>query len=249
MSPHAPWPKAPGACKAAFSASLLAACLLLSACSQAPRTPDWRLDARDSLERATQAYLSGHDAVASSEFGRARTALSAAAQPQLMAKAELLRCAAQVASLEGLATPEQGPAACPAFEHWRSDSGTELQAYADWLQGRLGAALLERLPPDQRSAAAAGQDAARREAAVRAIQDPLSRLLAAAVALREGVAPPGLVSVAIDTASEQGWRRPLLAWLTFQFKRARQAGDGAAAATLQRRIELLTDSGGSAARR
>jgi hypothetical protein len=232
--------------------------LALTACGHAPRTPDWRIEARDALERSTQAYLSGRDAAAQADHARARQALSASAQPELIAKAELLRCAARVASLEGL--PERavsaslGPAdtrrtasACPGFDTWRTDASPALQAYADWLSGGLPTQdsltrqqALALLPAEQRAAAETGQDAVRREAAIRAIQEPLSRLLAAAVALRDGVAPPGIVALAIETASDQGWRRPLLAWLTFQVKRAEQAGDAPEADALRRRIQLVT---------
>jgi hypothetical protein len=47
----------------------------------------------------------------------------------------------------------------------------------------------------------------------------------------------------VDTASAQGWRRPLLAWLGLQHQRALQAGDAEAAAGLQRRIDLVMRGG------
>ena len=45
--------------------------------------------------------------------------------------------------------------------------------------------------------------------------------------------------VAIDTASAQGWRRPLLMWLGVAQQRAQAAGNAAEAARLQRRIDLV----------
>ena len=234
-----------------LTAAMSTLVLALAACGNAPRTPDWRIESRDALERSTQAYLSGRDSAAAADHARARLALSASAQPELIAKAELLRCAARVASLEGLqgrsGTTALTDTGCPGFEPWRADASPALRAYADWLSGAVPAQdgverqqALSLLPAEQRAAAQAGSDAARREATIRAIPDPLSRLLAASVALREGVGPPGLVELAIQTASDQGWRRPLLAWLTFQLRRAQQAGDAQAAGALQRRIQLLT---------
>jgi hypothetical protein len=44
--------------------------------------------------------------------------------------------------------------------------------------------------------------------------------------------------VAINTASAQGWRRAVLAWLNVQLQRAEQAGDTAEAERLRRRIKL-----------
>ena len=47
------------------------------------------------------------------------------------------------------------------------------------------------------------------------------------------------MALASDTASSQGWRRPLLAWLLLQERAAQQAQDSATAAALRRRIALL----------
>lgn len=212
---------------------------LLAACSSNPPPPDWQLEAKGSLERATSAYLAGDSRVALAEFERARRELSRTGRAEWVARGELTRCALRLASLETLASPDK-EAPCPAFEVLRPDVPPAELAYADYLRGPVDAARVPLLPEAQRAAAAAGSDAARREAAVRAIADPVSRLVAAGAALRDGVAPPGLVQAAIDTASAQGWRRPLLAWLTFQMRRAEAAGDAAAARALQRRIDLVT---------
>jgi len=47
------------------------------------------------------------------------------------------------------------------------------------------------------------------------------------------------MALATETASAQGWRRPLLAWLGLQRQQATEAGDLAAATRLQRRIDLV----------
>jgi hypothetical protein len=43
---------------------------------------------------------------------------------------------------------------------------------------------------------------------------------------------------AVETASSQGWRRPLLAWLGVQALRAEQAGDTDEAKRLRRRMDV-----------
>ena len=60
--------------------------------------------------------------------------------------------------------------------------------------------------------------------------------------LQTGQANPATVAQAADTASSQGWRRPLLAWLGVQLQRATQAGQTAEVAHLSRRIELVQGS-------
>lgn len=104
---------------------------------------------------------------------------------------------------------------CPAFEALRADAAPAELAYADYLSGR----------------------APRREAPKD--DDPLARLVDAGVQFRHAkLAPQGIASAA-ETASAQGWRRPLLAWLGVQLKRAEAAGDQPAAGQLRRRIEAV----------
>jgi hypothetical protein len=53
------------------------------------------------------------------------------------------------------------------------------------------------------------------------------------------IAPPD-IAVAVDTASSQGWRRPLLAWLGVAAQRAKAIGDTAELARIERRIALAS---------
>lgn len=97
------------------------------------------------------------------------------------------------------------------------------------------------LPPSQRAVALATEGNA--ATALAAIADPWSRLVAAGVLLRTGRASPHTMELATDTASAQGWRRPLLAWLLLQAQRAEQAGDTQTAAKLHRRIAVVEQGG------
>jgi hypothetical protein len=67
----------------------------------------------------------------------------------------------------------------------------------------------------------------------------LSRLVAAGVLFETNRADPQVVQIAIDTASAQGWRRPLLAWLSVQLKRVEAAGANDEAQQLRRRIAIV----------
>jgi hypothetical protein len=70
--------------------------------------------------------------------------------------------------------------------------------------------------------------------------------VAAGVLFESGRASPALMVLAVDTASAQGWRRPLLAWLLVQAERAEQGGDRPEAERLRRRIELVQGVAGAA---
>ena len=101
---------------------------------------------------------------------------------------------------------------CPGFEKLRADAGPEELAYADFLAGRAARA---------------------------AADDGFSRLVSAGVEFKSGKATPQTIAAAIDVSSAQGWRRPLLAWLGVQERRAEAAGDADALGRVRRRIELL----------
>lgn len=213
--------------------ALVAAMLLagLAGCSSRPPAPDWEMNAHAAATKATEAYLSGNTRVADLEWARARAEVARTGRPDLLARVELLRCAAQRAALDWQD--------CTAFEPLRADAAPAERAYADYLGGRLAPSDAALLPPAQRAAAVSSAGAQ----TFSAIQDPLSRLVAASVAVQAGRADDATLSLAADSASERGWRRPLLAWLTLQKARVDQRGDAAAATALQRRIDLIQKQG------
>jgi hypothetical protein len=204
---------------------LLGAICLLAACAGKPRVPDWQMNAHDALERYVAAAMSGSDRAAAAEFSRARGELASTGQPALVARAELTRCAVLVASL--VMDP------CTGFDALRADAPPPEQAYADYLAGQLLPSRSGLLPPQHRAIAHSAS-----AADLQAIPDPLARLVAAAVLLRTDRATPQVLAVASDTASAQGWRRPLLAWLGVELRRAEAAGATQEVQRLRRRIEL-----------
>ena len=206
----------------------------IAACSSTPPQPDWKLNAQGSLERGATAYLEGRTAVAEREFASARSELARTGRPDLLARAELTRCAARVASLAF--------EPCAGFEGLRADAPPAELAYAAYLAGQASAGDVALLPAHHRTLASAGSDAATLSA-LQAMPDALSRQIGAGVLLQAGRAGPAVIAQAIDNASAQGWRRPLLAWLTIQAQRAQAAGDSAALDAVRRRITLV-ESGG-----
>ena len=206
----------------------LSLALLLAACAHRAPLPDWQIGAHDAARKASAAYLSGDERVAEQEWARAREAVARTGQPELLARVELMRCAAQTASLVALP--------CSGFDALRADATPEEAAYADYLGGRVDPARAALLPAAQRAAAASVQ-------AIAGIADPLSRLVAAGSALRAARADTATADAAIDAASSQGWRRPLLAWLLVRQQQARAEGDAPLAAALARRIAVVEGVG------
>lgn len=202
--------------------------LMLAACGNTPPAPDWQMNAKASAERGTQAWLTGDQRVEAAEFARARREVTSTGRIDLASRVELLRCAARVAALD--LEP------CAGFEALAADAAPAEQAYARYLAGRSTAADAALLPEPHRPLAA-GSVAP--DAALAAMADPLSRLVAAGALFQRSQATPGVIAQAVDTASAQGWRRPLLAWLKVQQMRAQAGGALDEAARLQRRIDLI----------
>ena len=197
--------------------------LILAGCASQPVPPDWQAAAYSGLKTFTADYLRGDNRLADFEFARARGELARTGRFEQVARAELVRCAVQVASLE--------MNDCPGFTTLASDAGAAERAYADFLAGEKADAKL--LPAHYAAIVSSGKDA------LRSVQDPLARLIAAGVLMRSKRLLASDIDIAVNTASEQGWRRPLLAWLGVQAEYAERQGDSALAALARRRIELV----------
>ncbi len=209
------------------------ALVLLAACAGRP-VVDWQATSKAAMDRSVAAYLSGDSALAAQQFELARREVARTGRADLLARIELIRCAARVASLQY--------EVCEGFEKLRSEAAAPERAYADFLSAQPRPQDIDLLPQPQRGLAAAKSSPDEAAAELRRIEDPFSRLVAAAVLFESGRASPLAMSMAVDTASAQGWRRPLLAWLNVEVLRAEKAGAHDEAERLRKRIGLVQDS-------
>jgi hypothetical protein len=198
--------------------------LVLAGCASKPQPPRWQPNAHDALDGYTDAWLQGDTAAAEAEFARARRATASTGRFDRVAQAELVRCAARAAALE---------TDCPGFAAIAAEATAAQRAYAAYLDGRWQGLDASLLPEQHRPVVAGGTLAG--------VTDPLARLVAAGALLHAGRITPGDIAAAADTASEQGWRRPLLAWLGVQEQRAKAAGDAAALERIRKRIALASE--------
>jgi len=204
--------------------SVILLTMILAGCASKPQPPEWQANAHGALDGYTDAWLHGDTAAADAEFARARRETASTGRFDRVAQAELVRCAARVAALDY---------DCPGYAALAGDATPAQRAYAAYLQGQwqgLNAALL---PEQHRAVVSSGSLAG--------VQDPLARLVAAGALMKAGKIAPADIANAVDTASGQGWRRPLLAWLGVQEQRAQAAGDSAAVQRIRRRIALASE--------
>ena len=110
-----------------YSLALIA---LAAGCAGGPQAPDWQGNAAQALQAFQRLYFAGSTQAAELEFARARHELASTGRADLVARAELVRCAVRAASLEF--------DTCPGFERLREEAGGEARAYADYLAGKGG---------------------------------------------------------------------------------------------------------------
>jgi hypothetical protein len=198
--------------------------LLLAACASKPAPPSWQPNAKDALDGFTDDYLSGNTAAANAEFARARRETTSTGRADLVAQVELVRCATLAAALEF--------DDCPGFAPLSLDATPQQRAYAAYLAGRWEGMDVAALPEQHRAVVGTGS--------IAGVAEPLSKLVAAGALFKAGRIKPADIEAATETASRQGWRRPLLMWLGVQVQRAEAAGNGSAVEQLKRRIALAS---------
>ncbi|MEW5770515.1 MAG: hypothetical protein AB1831_09150 [Pseudomonadota bacterium] len=212
----------------------LFAALLLAGCAGTPPPPDWKMNAVSQLEHFQARWLEGDGKSAELALAKARKDVSASGRLDLLARLELAACGTRAASLDFTD--------CPAYRPLAADAADAERRYAQFLGGQWRDLQAGTAPPQYAGLVTAKDDAAANRAAAE-IKEPLPRLIAAALLFRQGRAEPATLALAVETASERGWRRPLLAWLEVQRLRATAAGDLTAAQLLQRRIEMVQNKG------
>lgn len=198
--------------------------VLLAGCASKPAPPSWQPNAKDALDGFTDDYLRGNTGAANAEFARARRETTSTGRADLVAQVELVRCAVLAASLVF--------DDCPGFTALAPDAMAQQRAYAAYLAGRWEGLDVAALPEQHRPVVASGS--------IAGVADPLARLVAAGALFKAGRIAPGDIAAATETASSQGWRRPLLMWLGVQLQRAQAAGDVGEVERIKRRIALAS---------
>lgn len=206
----------------------------LSACGGGPKTPDWKLDSVSQMERYKKAELKGQNTLAENHFKQALAAAGSSARVEDAARLHLVRCATRQASL--------GIEPCTGYlELARLAPAPDDEAYHRFISGQWDGMEVGRLPAQYRDFAA-NRDPAKNYGILQKIRDPLSRLVAISVAVMRGQADDATLGLAADTASEQGWRKPLLVYLKLLEKQAGLKGAQDAQEKLRARIKLLENA-------
>jgi predicted small lipoprotein YifL len=212
----------------------LASLLMLAACgSGGPPPPDWKVDSADLVARYQKHALRGENTLAERYFRQAVAATGGAGRVGETARLWLVHCATRRAMLIDDACSEYAELA-------GNEPNPADQAYYRFLTLRWDGLDLALLPSQHRDLVQVPAD--KRGAALGRIDDPLARLLDASLLVVRQEADAAILATATETASEQGWRQPLLTYLKLRQQQADKLGQTAESAQLARRIRLVEES-------
>lgn len=208
--------------------------LLLQACGGGPRVPDWRKDSINLIEKYKKAELKGEVQRAERYFEQALEAAGSAGKIAETAQMHLIRCATRQASLDF--------EPCTGYlDHAKFGANPEDEAYYRFLTNQQDKLDTSKLPAQYRDFAK-NSDPAKMLAGLQSISDPLSRLIAASLVTARKQTDDAILNLAAETASEQGWRKPLLVYLKLLENRATVKNDKLEAEKLRTRIKLVEES-------
>ena len=205
--------------------------VMAAACSSQP-APAWQSAAQTQLANYTESYLAGDERLAGIHFDKALEHISRTGDPVIMGRAWLTRCALETAALIEVS--------CDKAKEYRGDPAND--AYRALLEG--GAVKGDALPGRYRDLASALAKGSVKDinVALEGIDDPISRLIGAGVAVRRGRYDGATLELAAQTASENGWKTPLTAYLLKLKDIYRSGGDASAAATVEERLKILENN-------
>jgi hypothetical protein len=213
---------------------LLMTVLMICACGSATPAPVWQDNAYRHLEDYKINFLAGKEDATEPHFIKARREITAGNDLSLLTTAYLTNYALHTASLERFDAAEFA-------KLQRLEPNAANMSYCHFLKGNFNAANVQELPTRYAGImkAAAGRDAVLAAREIAAIDDPLSRLIACGVWVKYMPYDESILQIAINTASANGWRRPLWAYLDKLQTYYLERGDKIKAGIIKDRLDLL----------
>ncbi len=209
--------------------------LLLAGCGFSQK-PGWLIKSSKRLETFKSNFLSGAEvSVTEANFAGAVEEIRKSGDLDLLQTAWLTRMALQCAVLDEM---EEG-------DYRRIAAAGKVPANENFyifLKGDISALDIKLLPDRYREFADAllKGDVLKTGKAIASMKDePLSRLIAAGVAVRRNLESEDIIQTAVDTSSVNGWKSALIAWLERQAAFYERAGNAAKASEIKRHIELI----------
>ena len=214
---------------------LLVLLVFICACgSNSKQVPDWKDAAFRNLENYKTKFLTGKEDVSEPHFDKARQSVYGGNDLNILAKLYLNKYALYTAALEDFDDSEfvRINKLHPIASNF---------AYYNFLKGNFTAVEDNLLPYNYSGfiKIARNKDLAKAIQEITYIDDPLSRLIACGIWLKYLSYDENILQTAINTSADNGWKRPLWAYLTQLQKYYSDHGETAKAESIKERLEVL----------
>ncbi len=214
----------------------IAVLLLLAGCSTSKPAPNWLSAGYNQLDNYKKHYLSGQEKIAALEFTDALKEIKKSGDLEILGRAQLIRMAVQTATLQDLTNAEYRK-----IEAVHPSPGNS-NFYA-FLQGALAQVDAKLLPSQYLGVVETFRRPGKGERlrAIEQMEDPLSQLIAAGILVRMGEDNEALLQKAVATASAEGWKKALLAYLARLQAYYEGKQERSRAQAIEQRINLIKD--------
>ncbi len=213
---------------------ILALIVFICACGSRQQIPDWKETAFRNFENYKKNFLNGKEGVSEPHFVKAKQALSDGNDLNLLAKIYLTKYALHTAVLEDFDDSE-------FIRINKLESSNSNFAYYNFLKGNFTAVEDNFLPSSYSGILkiARDKDLTRAVGEINSISDPISRLIACGVWVKHFSYDENILQMAINTSAENGWKRPLWAYLSKLQKYYLDRGETAKAQNINKRLDIL----------
>jgi hypothetical protein len=217
--------------KIIFTGLFIFVCACASSTSQ---IPEWKDMASRQLESYKKSFLTGKEDIADVHFNRAKNAIASSNNLNLLAKAYLTKYALHTAALEDFDGSD-------FIRINKLDPVAANFAYYNFLKGKISSIEDNLLPAQYLSLIkpARNKDSIKGLHEISSIDDPLSRLIACGIWVKFLPYDENILQLAINTSADNGWRKPLWAYLTQLQKYYLSRGEAAKAENVKEWLELL----------
>ena len=202
-------------------------------CASKP-IPYWQTEGFGHVENYKIKYLRGEDQIAESHYAKALEEIKRSGNLKLISRIYLTKYALKTASLED---PVEGEYA--DIEAVEPDA--ENRNFFVFLKGNLAVVDAALLPERYRPFLKAGVQGKQKEinGAIADIDDPLSKIIAVGIAVKNNLYNEVTLQRAIETASINGWQKPLLACLAKLQKYYEARNEKEKAVKIQQKIKAI----------
>lgn len=182
--------------------------LFLFGCGGAKQIPEWMNVSFSQLENYKKNYLIGNDRIAELQFNKAVDEIKKSGNLEILGRTYLTKYGVHVAVLETFDDKD----------YLRIDALQTVgqnRTFYHFLKGSFDKIDETLLPKHYEGVLKILRKGKSENAAheISKMEDPLSKLIAAGLLVQNNIYDEGILKIAIDTASQNGWKKALLAYL------------------------------------